>query len=256
MKIVVVHNTYQQPGGEDVAVAAERDLLESHGRTVIRYSRINDEIATTSGTRRLLMVKDIIHSGRSQREMLDLLRSERPDLVHVHNTFMMVSRSMFEACREAGIPAVQTLNNYKLLCPGGRYAARGRFVKNVSSRDCGEAYGTLAIAMRTLSRLSSRPWASRLARLFARCSRGMSSPHTRRWMTCIRLQDSGLPLQLRKDCRNSCAGTGNITQQGNGWRAEHIFEICVSFAALTLCLLLVAAAWAQPPGQIQIISNI
>jgi hypothetical protein len=37
MKIVVVHNTYQQPSGEDVAVAAERDLLESHGHTVIRY---------------------------------------------------------------------------------------------------------------------------------------------------------------------------------------------------------------------------
>src|SRR5258708_22603779 len=103
MKIVVVHNTYQQPGGEDVAVAAERALRESHGHTVIRYSRSNDEIATTSGTRRLLIVKDIIHSGRRQREMLDLLRSEPPDL-HVHNTFMMVSPSVFEACREAGIP--------------------------------------------------------------------------------------------------------------------------------------------------------
>jgi len=57
-------------------------------------------------------------------------------------------------------------------------------------------------------------WASRLARPFARCSRGMLSPHTRRWTTCIRLQDSGLPLQLRKVCRNSCGGTANITRQG------------------------------------------
>jgi len=149
MKIVVVHNTYQQPGGEDVAVAAERDLLESHGRTVIRYSRINDEIATTSGTRRLLMVKDIIHSGRSQREMLDLLRSERPDLVHVHNTFMMVSPSVFEACREAGIPAVQTLNNYKLLCPGWSLCREGKVCEECLESGLWRAYGTLAIAMRT-----------------------------------------------------------------------------------------------------------
>src|SRR5258708_37488512 len=139
MKIVIVHNTYQQPGGEDVAVAAERDLLESHGHTVIRYSRSNDEIATTSGPRRLLMVKDIIHSGRSHREMLDLLRSERPDLVHVHNTLMMGTRSMFEACRDAGIPAVQTLNNYQLLGPGGRIARAGRGGKNVSGRGSGAA---------------------------------------------------------------------------------------------------------------------
>ena len=219
MKIVVVHNTYQQPGGEDVAVAAERDLLESHGRTVIRYSRINDEIATTSGTRRLLMVKDIIHSGRRQREMLDLLRSERPDLVHVHNAFMMVAPSVFEACHEAGIPAVQTLNNYKLLCPGGRYAARGRFVKNVSSRDCGEAYGTLAIAVRTLSRLSSRPWASRLARLFRRCSPGMSFQRTHRWTTCMKRPDSAPQLLLKKDYRNSCNGTANTTPTGSDWHA-------------------------------------
>jgi glycosyl transferase family 4 len=114
------------PAGKTVAVAAESDLLESHGHTVIRYSRSNDEIATTSGPRRLLMVKDIIHSGRSLREMLNLLRSERPDLVHVHNTFMMVSSSVFEACREAGIPAVQTLNNYKLLGPAWSLCREGK----------------------------------------------------------------------------------------------------------------------------------
>jgi glycosyltransferase involved in cell wall biosynthesis len=126
MKIVVVHNTYQQAGGEDVAVAAETNLLVSRGHTVIRYSRSNDEIAAASLPRRLLMVKDIIHSGRSQREMLDLLRSERPDLVHVHNTFVMVSPSVFEACREAGIPAVQTLHNYRLLCPGWSLCREGK----------------------------------------------------------------------------------------------------------------------------------
>ena len=126
MKIVIVHNTYQQPGGEDVAVAAESNLLERRGHTVIRYSRSNDEMAMMSAPRRLLMVKDMIHSEKSKREMLDLLRDERPDLVHVHNTFMMVSPSVFEACREAGIPVVQTLHNYRLLCPGWSLCREGK----------------------------------------------------------------------------------------------------------------------------------
>ncbi len=126
MKIVIVHNTYQQPGGEDVAVAAESNLLERRGHTVIRYSRSNDEMAMMSAPRRLLMVKDMIHSEKSKREMLDLLRNERPDLVHVHNTFMMVSPSVFEACREAGIPVVQTLHNYRLLCPGWSLCREGK----------------------------------------------------------------------------------------------------------------------------------
>jgi glycosyltransferase involved in cell wall biosynthesis len=125
MKIVIVHNTYQQPGGEDVAVAAESNLLERRGHTVIPYSRSNDEIAEMSGPRRLLMVKDMIHSERSKRETLDLLHNERPDLVHVHNTFMMVSPSVFEACREAGIPVVQTLHNYRLLCPAWSLCRKG-----------------------------------------------------------------------------------------------------------------------------------
>ena len=72
------------------------------------------------------MVRDMIHSEKSKGEMLDLLRGEQPDLVHVHNTFMMVSPSVFEACREAGIPVVQTLHNYRLLCPGWSLCREGK----------------------------------------------------------------------------------------------------------------------------------
>jgi glycosyltransferase involved in cell wall biosynthesis len=126
MKIVIVHNRYQQSGGEDVAVAAESNLLERRGHTVIRYSRSNEEMAIMSAPRRLLMVKDMIHSEKSKGEMLNLLRGERPDLVHVHNTFMMVSPSVFEACREEGIPVVQTLHNYRLLCPGWSLCREGK----------------------------------------------------------------------------------------------------------------------------------
>jgi glycosyltransferase involved in cell wall biosynthesis len=126
MKIAIVHNTYQRPGGEDVTVAAETALLESRGHKVVRYTRSNDEIAALSGPKRLLTVKDIVHSERSKREIFDLLKNEKPDVVHVHNTFMVISPSVYEACRQAGVPVVQTLHNYRLLCPGWSLSRDGQ----------------------------------------------------------------------------------------------------------------------------------
>jgi glycosyltransferase involved in cell wall biosynthesis len=125
MKIAVVHNTYQRPGGEDMVVAAETSLLERYGHKVVRYSRSNDEIAAMSRPERLFMVKDLIHSEKSKKELHALLRTEKPDVVHVHNTFMMMSPSVYEACWDAGIPVVQTLHNYRLLCPGWSLSRNG-----------------------------------------------------------------------------------------------------------------------------------
>ena len=118
MKIIVVHNFYQQPGGEDVVVAAETSLLEKNGHTVNRYLRSNDEVAAMTGAKRVLLVKDMIHSARSKLDLARLLRDTKPDVVHVHNTFMRISPSIFEACRDAAVPTVHTLHNYRLLCPG------------------------------------------------------------------------------------------------------------------------------------------
>jgi hypothetical protein len=126
MKVAVVHNTYQQKGGEDVVVAAETELLESRGHKVVRYIRSNDEIAAMSRPEQLLMVKNLIHSDKSKRELQTLLRVEKPDVVHVHNTFMMISPSVYEACSDAGIPVIQTLHNYRLLCPGWSLSRNGQ----------------------------------------------------------------------------------------------------------------------------------
>lgn len=126
MKLVIVHNRYQQPGGEDIVVAAESAMLEQNGHTVIRYFRSNDEVDAMTGPRRLLLVRDMIRSEQSKQQLYALLRSEKPDLVHVHNTFLVISPSVFEACRDAGVPSVQTLHNYRLLCPGWALSRNGR----------------------------------------------------------------------------------------------------------------------------------
>jgi glycosyltransferase involved in cell wall biosynthesis len=117
LKIILVHNSYQQPGGEDVAFEQERKLLEDAGQTVVTYRRSNYEVEQFSGASRLALIQRTIWSNGTYKEFSRLLREEKPDLVHVHNTFMMISPSIYSACREAGVPVVQTLHNYRLLCP-------------------------------------------------------------------------------------------------------------------------------------------
>jgi glycosyltransferase involved in cell wall biosynthesis len=117
MKILLIHNFYREPGGEDVVFAQEQRLLERKGHCVITYVRSNQEADDSSVIDRLRMLKTIVWAQDSRKDIKLLLHAEKPDLVHVHNTFMMVSPSIFEACTEAGVPTVQTVHNYRLLCP-------------------------------------------------------------------------------------------------------------------------------------------
>ena len=94
MKILLVHNRYQQPGGEDVVFEQERKLLEGAGHQVATYCRTNDEVKGYSGVRRLTLIRNTISSEDSRREVLQLLRRGEPDVVHIHNTFMMISPSI------------------------------------------------------------------------------------------------------------------------------------------------------------------
>ncbi len=125
MKILLVHNKYQQPGGEDVVFEQERKLLEAAGHDVAVYCRTNDEISGYSAVQRLQLIKNTISSETSRKEILQVLRREEPEVVHIHNTFMMISPSIYPACREAGVPVVQTLHNYRLLCPAANFFRDG-----------------------------------------------------------------------------------------------------------------------------------
>jgi glycosyltransferase involved in cell wall biosynthesis len=117
MKILLVHNTYQHRGGEEQVTSAERDLLTSRGHEVVLYERDSAEIERFSLPERLSLPMNAIWSRRSYREMRELIRREAPDLAHFHNVTPLISPSAYHACRDAGVPVVQTLHNYRLLCP-------------------------------------------------------------------------------------------------------------------------------------------
>jgi len=126
MNIVVIHNTYQQPGGEDIVVAQETAQLRHHGHRVTQYQRSNREIESLSLRDKLGLIRRIISAGDSQLAVREMLRDLKPDLVHVHNTFAMVSPSVYEACHEEDVPVVQTLHNYRLMCPAATFYRNGR----------------------------------------------------------------------------------------------------------------------------------
>jgi glycosyltransferase involved in cell wall biosynthesis len=116
MKILQVHNFYQSPGGEDRACASEYDLLTMQGHSVIRHFAHNDQIKGMSDF--TIGVKAIWNTD-AYKEVRTLIQSERPDVIHAHNTFPLVSPAIYYAAAVERVPVIQTLHNYRLICPGG-----------------------------------------------------------------------------------------------------------------------------------------
>jgi glycosyltransferase involved in cell wall biosynthesis len=122
MKILSVHNSYQLPGGEDQVFAQEADLLRSHGHQVLLYQASNEQVRGKNG---LVLLRDTIWNRQIEGQLRALMQQETPDIVHVHNTFPLISPAVYYAAKEAGIPVVQTLHNYRMLCPAATLFREG-----------------------------------------------------------------------------------------------------------------------------------
>ena len=114
MKTLLCHNYYRVKGGEDFSFEDEARLLEAQGHEVIRYVRNNAEIDAMP---RWSTAWRTVWNRRTYREITELVARERPDILHCTNTFPLISPAVYDAAREAGVPVVQALRNYRLLCP-------------------------------------------------------------------------------------------------------------------------------------------
>ncbi|MBA3914544.1 MAG: glycosyltransferase [Acidobacteriales bacterium] len=126
VKVLLVHNEYRQPGGEEVVVEQERRLLEAAGHVVVPFRRSNWDVEDVSGFEQLVLAKKIVWSSDARRDIAKVLDDEKPDVVHVHNTFMAISPSIYSACQKAGVPVIQTLHNYRLFCPAAFFFRDGK----------------------------------------------------------------------------------------------------------------------------------
>jgi glycosyltransferase involved in cell wall biosynthesis len=131
VKIIQLHNYYQQAGGEDDAFAAEGRLLEAHGHEVVRHCVHNDAI---DGMSRLRVAGATLWNRESYWRLRALFRAETPQVAHFHNTFPLISPAAYYAARAEGVPVVQTLHNFRLLCPNALLYRDGHVCRDCVGR--------------------------------------------------------------------------------------------------------------------------
>src|SRR5262245_51244084 len=103
LKVLMVHNSYQQPGGEDVVCDAERELLAGAGHEVFVYRRQNDEISQYGLIKKVSLSIRTVWAWDSASSIRQLIQRERPDIAHFHNTFPLISPAAYYACNDMGI---------------------------------------------------------------------------------------------------------------------------------------------------------
>lgn len=123
MKILVVHNAYHYRGGEDTLVDAEMAMLRHHGHEVLPYRRDNAEL---NGMPSAIAAAGALWCWRTVDDLRRLHRRFRPDLIHAHNIFPLISPSLYGVARQLGIPVVQTLHNFRLICPQAMLVREGK----------------------------------------------------------------------------------------------------------------------------------
>lgn len=128
--ILIVHNYYQIPGGEDTVVANEKKMLEKHCHKVILYSRNNAELKQMSKLQKVFLPITTVFNPRTYRDIKKLIRDEKIEIVHVHNTLNLVSPAVYYAARRMKVPVVQTIHNFRLLCPGATFYRDGHICED------------------------------------------------------------------------------------------------------------------------------
>lgn len=128
--ILIVHNYYQIPEEENIVVANEKKMLEEHWHKAILHSRNNAELKQMSKFQKLFLPITIIFNPRTYKEIKRLLKSENIKIVHVHNTLNLISPAVYYAARTMKVPVVQTVHNFRLVCPEATFYRDGHICED------------------------------------------------------------------------------------------------------------------------------
>lgn len=128
--VLIVHNYYQIPGGEDTVVANEKKLLEDHGHKVVLYSRNNSEIKKLPKVQKILLPFTTVFNPKTYSDVKRIIKEQHIDIVHVHNTLSLISPSVYYAAFSCKVPVVQTIHNFRLLCSGATFYRDGHICED------------------------------------------------------------------------------------------------------------------------------
>lgn len=128
--VLIVHNHYRIPGGEDTVVCNEKKLLESHGHKVYFYHRDNAEMDKMSLLKKAILPFTAIFNPRTYIEVRRLIRNHKIEVIHVHNTLNLISPAVYYAALSLKVPVVQTVHNFRLLCPNAVFYREGNICED------------------------------------------------------------------------------------------------------------------------------
>ncbi len=124
LNILVIHNTYRETGGEDTVVKQEINLLRQRGHDIRAAFFDNSDISTIGD--RIGVTLRVGRNSASAGRLKEMISTSRPDVAHVHNFFPLVSPGALDVIAREGIPIVQTLHNFRTICPGGILMREGQ----------------------------------------------------------------------------------------------------------------------------------
>ena len=135
MRILLSHNYYRStaPSGEDAVFLNERSLLENRCE-VVSYERHNDDIDESTLGRKVRLGFNAAWSRKTYEDLCALIHKSKPDIAHFYNTFPLITASAYAACQDNGVPVVQTVQNYRFVCPNGLLLRGGK--------PCEDCFGT------------------------------------------------------------------------------------------------------------------
>ncbi|HEU4421823.1 MAG TPA: glycosyltransferase [Pilimelia sp.] len=216
MKVVVAHNRYRsaQPSGENTVVEQEMAELTRAGVEVLPFLRDSDDIDAMSPARKALLPASPLYNPGAQRALAALLTEHRPDVLHLHNPYPLLSPWVVRTAHRHGVPVVQTVHNYRQVCSPGLYFRDGHICT-----DCrGRAIGLPAVVHRCYrgSRAQSAVMAVTLA------------AHRPTWRSVDRyialtdaiaehLRDYGIPADRIVVKPNSVPDPGRHAEPGEGF---------------------------------------
>jgi glycosyltransferase involved in cell wall biosynthesis len=136
MKVVVAHNRYSsaQPSGENTVVDTEIAALTAAGVEVVPFLRSSDEIGTLPVAQKALLPLGPVVSPTASRQLRALIREHRPDVMHLHNPYPLISPWIVRTAHAHGLPVVQTVHNYRQVCAPGLYFRDGHICHDCRGR--------------------------------------------------------------------------------------------------------------------------
>ena len=117
MKILLVHNYYQQWGGEDTHFELLIKLLKDKGSSVITYTKDSKNVKTIWD--KVKTALGMLWNGEVYDDITKLIEKHQPDIVQFQNIYPLITASAYWACRRRGVPIIQRISNYRLMCPKG-----------------------------------------------------------------------------------------------------------------------------------------